>query len=100
MESNSSLSSEGDNPPDEVEKNSIAYDSESGNSDESSNIATDPKEEAWNNGGRDGFIINKLNNSKSKITEQKLSSNNLDKALNDAHLLNNLRKLSKKFKQN
>ena len=44
-EIDSSSSSEGENPPYEGEKNSIAYDSKSGNSDESSNSATDTKEE-------------------------------------------------------
>ena len=45
-ERNSSSISEGDNSPDEGEKKSIAYDSESGNSDESSNSATETKEES------------------------------------------------------
>ena len=46
LESDSSSISEGDNYPGEGEKNSIAYDSESGNSDESSNSATNTEEEA------------------------------------------------------
>ena len=99
MERDSSSSSEGDNSPAEGEKNSIAYDSESGNSDKSSNSATDTKEEAWNNGCRDGFVIDKLSNSKSNIKEHKLSSNSLDKSLHDVHLLNTLRKPSKMVKQ-
>ena len=45
----------------------MTYDSESGNSDESSNSATDTEEEAWNNGCKDGFVIDKLNNIKSNI---------------------------------
>ena len=45
-ESDSSSSSEGDNSHDEGEKNSIAYDSELGNSDENSNIATVAEDEA------------------------------------------------------
>ena len=65
----------------------MIYKSNSGNSDESSNIATDTKEEARNNGCRDEFFINKLNNSKSNIKEHKLSSDNLDKALHNTHLL-------------
>ena len=73
----------------------MTYDSESGLSDKSSNSATETEEEAWNNGCRDLIIINKLNNSTSNIKEHKLSSNNLDKALHDAHLLNNLPKPSK-----
>ena len=77
----------------------MTYDSESEGSDKSSNSATDTKEEAWNNGCRHGFVINKLNNSKSNIKEQKLSSNNLDKELHDAHLLTTLRKPSKMVKQ-
>ena len=43
--------------------------------------------------------IDKLNNSKSNIKGKKLSSNNLDKKLHDAHLLNTLRKPSKIVKQ-
>ena len=43
----------------------------------------------WLNGCRDAFIIDKLKpNSKSKIKENKLSSNNLDKVWHDARLLN------------
>ena len=80
-------------------KNSMDYDSESGNSDESSNSATDTEEEAWNNGCRDVFVIDKLNNSKSNIKEHKLSSNNLYKALHDAHLLNTMQKPSKMVNQ-
>ena len=44
--SDSSSISEGDNSPDEGEKNSIAYDSESGNIDKSRNSATDNEDEA------------------------------------------------------
>ena len=99
LESDSSSISEGDNYPGEGEKNSIAYDSESGNSDKSSNSATNTEEKAWNNGCRYGFVIDKLNNSKYNIKEHKLSSNNLDKALHDAHLLDTLRKPSKMVKQ-
>ena len=99
LDRDSSSSSEADNSPDEDEKTSIAYDSDSGNSDKISNSATNTKEEAWNNGCRYGFIIDKLNNSKSKIKEHKLSSNNLDKALHDAHLLNTLRKQYKNIKR-
>ena len=77
----------------------MTYDSESGESDKSSNNATNTKEEAWNNGCRELFVIDKWNNSKSNIKEHKLSSNNLDTALNDAHLLNTLQKPSKMVKQ-
>ena len=70
-----------------------------GESDKSSNSATDTEEESWNNGCRDLIIIDKLNNSTSNIKEHKLSSNNLDKALHDAHLLNTLRKPTKMVKQ-
>ena len=45
-ESDSSSSSEGYNSPVKGEKNSIAYNSESGNGDKISNSATDTKEEA------------------------------------------------------
>ena len=38
----------------------MAYDSDLDNSDKSSNSATDTEEEAWNNGCRDGFVIDKL----------------------------------------
>ena len=77
----------------------MTYDSDSGNSDESSNSAIHTEEEAWNNGCRYGCVIDKLNNSKSNIKERKISSNNLDKALHDAHLLNNMRNPSKMVKQ-
>ena len=99
MESDSSSSSEGDNSPDEGDKISISYNSESGNSDEISNSATDTEEEAWNNGCRYGFGINTLNNSKYNIKEHRLSSKFLDKALHDAHLIKTLRKPSKMVKQ-
>ena len=66
--SDSSSSSEAHNSCDEYQKKPIAYDSESGNNDKSSNSSIESKEELWNNGFRDGFIIDKLkNNSKSKI---------------------------------
>ena len=55
----------------------------------------------WLDGCIDAFVIDKLKTeSKSKIKEHKLSSNNLDKALHDAHILNTLRKpTNKKYKQ-
>ena len=77
----------------------MTYDSESGESDRSSDNATDTEDEAWKSGCRDLNIIDNLNNSKSNIKEHKISSNNLDTALNDAHLLNTLRKPSKMVKQ-
>ena len=58
------------------------------------------EEEAWKSGCRDLIIIDNLTNSTSKIKEHKLSSNNLDTALNDSHLLNTLLKPSKMVKQN
>ena len=70
-----------------------------GRSDKSSNNANDTEEEAWNNGCRELLIINKLNNSTSNIREHQLSSNNLDKALHDAHLLNTLQNPSKMVNQ-
>ena len=79
---------------DEGEENSMTYNSESGGSDKSSNNATDNEEEAWKNGCRDLIIIDKLTYSTSNIKEHKLSSNNLDTVLHDAHLLNTLRKPS------
>ena len=57
------------------------------------------EEEARKNGCRDLIIIDKLTNSTSNIKEHKLSSNNLDTALNDAQLLNTLRKPSIMVKQ-
>ena len=98
-ESDSSSSRNYDNSPDEGEKKSTTYNSESGHGDESGNSATDTEEEAWNNGCRDGFFIDKLNNSKSNIKGKTLSSNNLDKALHDAHLLNTPQKPQKMGKQ-
>ena len=76
----------------------MTYNSESGWSDKSSdNSGTE--EEAWKSGCRDLIIINKLTNITSNIKEHKLSSNNLDTALNDAYLLNTLRKPSEMVKQ-
>ena len=77
----------------------MTYDSESGGSDKSSDNAIDTEEEAWKRGFRDLNIIDNLNNSKFNIKEHKLSSNNLDTALNDAHILHTLRKPSKMVKQ-
>ena len=64
-----------------------------------SNNATDTEEEAWNNGYRELIVIDKLNNSISNIKEHKISSNHLDRALHNAHLLNTLQKPSKMFIQ-
>ena len=77
----------------------MTYDSESGGSDKSRNNATNTEKEAWKNGCRDLIIIDKLTNSTSNIKEHKLSSNNLDTALHDTHLLNTLRNPSKMVKQ-
>ena len=77
----------------------MTYDSELGESDKSSNNATNTEEEAWKSGRRELNMIDKLNNSKSDIKEHKLSSNNLDTALNDAHRLNTPRKPYKMVKQ-
>ena len=77
----------------------MTYDSESGGSDKSSANTTDTEEEACKNGCRELIIIDKLNNSTSNIKEHKLSSNDLDTALHDDHLLNTLRKPSKMVKQ-
>ena len=75
----------------------MTYDSESGGSEKSSD--SDTEEEAWNSGCRELNIIDNLNNSKSEIKEHKLGSNNLDAALNDACLLNTLRKPAEMVKQ-
>ena len=77
----------------------MTYNLESGGSEKSSDNSTDTEEEAWKNGCRDLIITNKLTNSTSNIKEHKLSSNHLDTALNDAQLLNTLRKPSKMVKQ-
>ena len=76
----------------------MTYASESGGSYKSSDNATHTEEEAWKSGCRDLNIIDNLNNSKSNIKEHKLSLNNLDTALNDAHLLKTMRKPSKMVK--
>ena len=76
----------------------MTYDSESGGSNKSSDNATDSEEEAWKSGCRDLIIIDNLNNNKYNIKEHKLSSNNSDTELHDAHLLNTLRKQSKLVK--
>ena len=94
-----SSSSEEENSSDEGEENSMTYDSESGGSDKISDNATNTEEEVWKNVCRDLIIIDKLTNSTSNIKEHKLSSNNLDTALHDAHLLNTLRKPSFMVKQ-
>ena len=87
LDSNSSSSSVAYNSRDEKEKSSITYDSELADDDESSNISIVSKGNIWLNGCRNWFIINKVKpNSKSKINVHTLSFNNLDKALNDAHL--------------
>ena len=81
----------------------MTYDSESGESNKGSNNATDAtdtEEEAWKSSCRDLNRMDNINNSKSNIKDHKLSSNNLDTALNDAHLLNTLRKPSKMVKKN
>ena len=92
----SSSNSEAQKSRGEDKEASIAYDSESGNDDENSNNFIGREENNWNNGWRNGLIINKLkNNSKSNTKEHTLSSNNLDKAINDAHLLNTLQKPTK-----
>ena len=77
----------------------MTYDSESGGSDNSSDNATDTEEEAWESGCRDLIIIYNLTNITYNIKEQQLSSNNLDTALNCAHLLNTLCKPAKMVKQ-
>ena len=77
----------------------MTYDSESGGSDKSSDNETDTEEEAWNNSCSNLILIDRLTNSTSNIKEQKLSSNHLDTALHDAHLLNTLRKPSKMVNQ-
>ena len=98
---NSSSVSEADNSPDKYEKTSIAYDSESADNDESSGISVGSEDNIWLGGCRDSFIIDKLKpNSKSKIKEHKISANNLDKALHDAHILNTLQNTpNKNYKQ-
>ena len=77
----------------------MTYNSDSGGSEKSSDNATDTEEEAWKSGCIDLIITDNLNNSKSRIKDHKLSSNNLDTALHDAHLLNTLLKPSKMVKQ-
>ena len=97
---NSSSSSEAYNSPDEDDKTSIAYDSESANNEKSSNSSIGSEGNIWLNGCRGAFIIDKLkSNSKSKIKEHTPSSNNLDKVLHYAHLLNILWKPTNKYKQ-
>ena len=100
LDINSSSSSESNHSPDEYEKTSIAYDSESADDNKNSNRSIGREENIWINGCRDPFIIDKLTPiSKSKIKEHRISSNNLDKVLHDAHLLNNLQKPTNKYKQ-
>ena len=65
------------------------------------NSSSSSKGDNWLNGGIYAFIIDKLKpNSRKKIKEHTLSSNNLDKALHDSHLLNTLQNpTNKKDKQ-
>ena len=101
MDSDSSSRSEAENYPDEDEKTSITYYSESADDDNKiSNSSIGSEENIWLNGCRDAFIINKSKpNSKSNIKKQTLSSNNLDKSLHDDHLLNTMQKQTNKDKQ-
>ena len=95
LDRNSSLRSESDNSPGEYEKTSIAYDSDSADDEEISSSYIGSEEKNWLDGCRDAFIIDKLKpNSKSKLREHKLISNNLDKSLHDAHLLKNSAKVN------
>ena len=67
-------------------KTSIAYDSDSAGYVKISSSYTSSEENNGLDGCRDAFIIeNSKTNSKSKLKEQKLSSNTLDAALNDAY---------------
>ena len=58
-DSDSSSSSEDHNSPDEDDKASIAYDSESADNDESRNSSIVSERNIWLNGYRDAFIIKK-----------------------------------------
>ena len=82
-------------------KSSITYDSDSDDDGEISSSSTSSKDSNWIDSFRDTFIRDKsTTNSKSKLKEHKLSSNNLDTALQDSYLLNTLRKpTNKKDKQ-
>ena len=60
LDRNSSSSSEADNCSDEYEKTSIAYNLESVDNDERSNISICSKENILLKGRRDEFIIDKL----------------------------------------
>ena len=96
-DSDSSSSGESDNSPDEYEKTSIAYDSDSAENDKRSSSSVGKEGNNQLDSCRDAFIIDKLKpNIKSKIKEHKLSSNNLDKVLHDAHILNTLQKPTNK----
>ena len=100
MDRNSSSSSEAENSPAEDEETPIVYDSESAENEKISNSSIGSEEKNLLNGCRDAFIIDKLKpNIKSKMKEHTLSSNTLDKSLNDSHLLNTLRKPNNKDKK-
>ena len=82
-----------------MSKKSIVYNSESADNDESIKNCISSRENNWLNGCRYALIIDKLKpNSKSKIKEHTLSSNNLDKELNYAHLLYTMQKPPNKDK--
>ena len=96
---NSSSRSWNYNSPDEDEKTSIAYDSKSADDDEISNSSIGSEGGIWLNGCRDGCIIHKVKIILNQILKSTFSSNNLDKALHNAHLLNTLWKPTNKYKQ-
>ena len=100
MDSNSSSSIQSANSPDKYEKASISYHSESDDNDDSINSSIVSEENNWIYSCTYSFFIDKLKpNSKSNIKEHTLSSDNLNKALYDAHQLKTPRKPTNKDQQ-
>ena len=101
LDSNYSSSSESNNYSTKTGKISIAYDSDSADDGEISSFSNGREDNNWLDSCRDALIIDKSKtNSKSKLKEQKLGSNNLDASLHDAYILNTLRNpTNKKDKQ-
>ena len=90
-DSDSSPISGSNNSSTETGKTSIKYDSDSADYEKISSSSISTKDNNWIDGCRDAFIIyESKTNGKSKRKEHKLSSNNLDKALNYAYISDTL----------
>ena len=94
---NSSSSSDSNSSSPETGKLSITYDSYSSGYEKISSSSISSEDNNWLNCCRYVLIINKSKtNSKSNLRRKKIGSNNLDKSLYDAYLLNTLQKPTNK----